>query len=484
MPRGCFSFLNKRDGGAPAADGAAGPAPPSTFPPKHAHKVPLGPPSPPVPASPPTVAQAHAADQLLACPDTRPARVCAALLANAAAHPGEARFRRIRLANPRVHANVTCVPGALELLEASGFRVVFESASKRDPEARAEGFAVLRPEVAILPDPARAALVAGVKLLRPALPPSLAATSTFTSLISQPAEGGEGEGGEGGGEEASSPPPPAPPVARALSRLRFLSTSGAGGCPATPRVPACGADAAADAACVGHGDDDDDDDDDDDEGGGAPPPAATLTHSPSARAAGAAAGGRPTLVLLPSPAAPLASQPPPWVAALLPPATAAAAACAATAAAARARLATPAQRAASLARVASRRASSATAGAGAEAPATTTRLTVRLPEGVSLAADFAPSDWGGSVSAWVAACLAPRTAGGPDPSFDLLLASEGDSVPAPAPTPAPALGKKATLASAGLVPPAASLALVWKGGPPTTALLKEELMGEARVVMG
>jgi hypothetical protein len=477
MPsRGCLAFF----GGGGKQEATLDPAPSSSaFPTPQPHRKPLGPPAPPVRAAPPSAAQSHAADTLLATPDNRPARVCAALLANAASHPGDARFRRIRLANPRVHACVVCVPGALELLEASGFRVVFESASRRDPEARAEGFAVLSPETPVLGEPARAALAAGVDLLRSALPPNLAATSTFSSL----SYGGTGGGGaaprgaqatveedeEDG--DASSPPPPAaatspprPPLAmRALSRLRSTSTQ---------RVPACGADAAADAACVGHVDGEEEEEGEE-AGALVPPPSSGGRRAAAAMAAGLT---RATDVLLPRPGD--AVQPPAWVTALLPPEARDAAALAASAASARDRLSTPAQRAASLARIASRRGSSAVGGsssAGGAPP--TTRVVVRLPEAVSLAADFQGGDNGAAVHDWVASCLAARKDGGPAPAFELVVGGEGAG---------PALSKKkGLLASAPGVLPAGllSLSLHWKGAPPASALLKAGLMGEARVVM-
>lgn len=54
------------------------------------------------------------------------AEVIARLLGNILAHPRDAKFRRLRLTNPRIQEAVVDVSGGLELLLACGFEVVFE----------------------------------------------------------------------------------------------------------------------------------------------------------------------------------------------------------------------------------------------------------------------------------------------------------------------------------------------------------------------
>lgn len=84
------------------------------------------------------------------------------LLGNLVAAPQEARYRQVRLDNPRVHAAVVTVPGALSLLAAAGF-TVHEAAAAQD-----EGFA------AFLDDSALPAAHEALRLLR-AVQPSLTA---------------------------------------------------------------------------------------------------------------------------------------------------------------------------------------------------------------------------------------------------------------------------------------------------------------------
>jgi UBX domain-containing protein 6 len=55
--------------------------------------------------------------------------VLSRLLSNVVAAPGDPRFRRVRLTNPRIQSAVVDVAGGLELLLACGFEVVFEEAA-------------------------------------------------------------------------------------------------------------------------------------------------------------------------------------------------------------------------------------------------------------------------------------------------------------------------------------------------------------------
>lgn len=57
---------------------------------------------------------------------TAAAEVLGRLLANITASPSEAKFRRLRLSNPRIQSAVVDVSGGVELLLACGFEVVFE----------------------------------------------------------------------------------------------------------------------------------------------------------------------------------------------------------------------------------------------------------------------------------------------------------------------------------------------------------------------
>ena len=64
------------------------------------------------------------------------------VLANVLAHPSEAKYRRLRLANPKVQAQVVDVDGGVEtLVTEAGFDVVFEPCA--DVEEGEEGVAVL-----------------------------------------------------------------------------------------------------------------------------------------------------------------------------------------------------------------------------------------------------------------------------------------------------------------------------------------------------
>ena len=79
--------------------------------------------------------------------------------------PSNAKFRRLRLSNAKVQASVMDVPGALELLQAAGFRMVFEEVP--DGEGGSEGWLVLPEHDA----EALAAARAGCALLQPLAPP-------------------------------------------------------------------------------------------------------------------------------------------------------------------------------------------------------------------------------------------------------------------------------------------------------------------------
>lgn len=71
------------------------------------------------------------------------AEVLARLLGNVAAAPGEPKFRRLRLSNPRIQAEVLEAQGGLELLTVCGFEFVFEDApaAAGGPDAAADAAA-------------------------------------------------------------------------------------------------------------------------------------------------------------------------------------------------------------------------------------------------------------------------------------------------------------------------------------------------------
>lgn len=100
------------------------------------------------------------------------AEVLARLLRNVLGSPGEAKFRRVRLANPRIQAAVVDTHGGVETLLAAGFEIVFEEAAQEDGSfgsdgqggAAAEGYAVLAPGAPLEP------LQQALTLLAPLLP--------------------------------------------------------------------------------------------------------------------------------------------------------------------------------------------------------------------------------------------------------------------------------------------------------------------------
>ena len=65
------------------------------------------------------------------------AEVLGRLLANISASPSEAKFRRLRLSNPRISSAVVDVSGGVELLLACGFEVVFEEGAAATSEQAA-----------------------------------------------------------------------------------------------------------------------------------------------------------------------------------------------------------------------------------------------------------------------------------------------------------------------------------------------------------
>jgi hypothetical protein len=80
------------------------------------------------------------------------AEVLCRLLSNIVGSPGEAKYRRVRLSNPRIQAAVVEVGGGVELLLACGFDILFEEAVASGEAAEGaatstEGCAVLPPAV-------------------------------------------------------------------------------------------------------------------------------------------------------------------------------------------------------------------------------------------------------------------------------------------------------------------------------------------------
>ena len=69
------------------------------------------------------------------------AEVLGRLLANITAAPGEAKFRRLRLSNPRIQSAVVDVSGGVELMLACGFEVVFEEGPAAEASGQAGGAA-------------------------------------------------------------------------------------------------------------------------------------------------------------------------------------------------------------------------------------------------------------------------------------------------------------------------------------------------------
>jgi UBX domain-containing protein 6 len=105
----------------------------------------------------------------------------ARVLRNVVSEPTNVKFRRLRLSNAKVQATVMDVPGALELLQAAGFCMLFEDAPD-DAEGASEGWLVL-PEA----DPhAFTCARAGLALLEPFVtptPPAATAAAAASPVV-------------------------------------------------------------------------------------------------------------------------------------------------------------------------------------------------------------------------------------------------------------------------------------------------------------
>lgn len=92
------------------------------------------------------------------------------LLRNVASWPQETKYRKLRLSNPKIQAAVVDIDGALELLQACGFQMVFEGGQGAEgDQSGEEGYLVLPLEA-----PLRA-LVKALELLEPMAGPQVAA---------------------------------------------------------------------------------------------------------------------------------------------------------------------------------------------------------------------------------------------------------------------------------------------------------------------
>eukprot|EP00887_Chlorella_sp_A99_P000826 scaffold5.g826.t1 len=115
------------------------------------------------------------------------AGVLSRLLRNVLASPGEPKFRRVRLSNPRIQSAVVDASGGVETLLAAGFEVVFEEPAPGE-EGQTEGYAVLAESAEL--EPLEHALELLAPLLPPAAPPPAPSDSTASGKSSSivPAE--------------------------------------------------------------------------------------------------------------------------------------------------------------------------------------------------------------------------------------------------------------------------------------------------------